>query len=818
MEFLGEVGHASRRFEAPFEIKDRRLLCTLATTASPRIRKRPKDSDSGYAVGAHDPGDDRWLADMLELMMDHQLVGKQMEDLGKGNVQLYVLGYGVVKTVNINNDEVWVYRYRNQKGLPPPGTEGPEDDDGIDDGIEEIDLDLEAREDAAAAGGGGAVEVGEATAAAGGAGAVPAGDGGGGSGAAGGGGAGAAAGRSRTKVAKATAAAASDSEYSDDGEEYSDEEMDINILSSARVTGMVGLKRPDGSGVTVVMSVGDAGLLTGHKNGDVRLWVKGTNSPAKAGTKIGEHDGEVTCLAVIGHHAFTGSSDGSVRHWNTVTQQCEGVLPGHVGGVVCMCCADDKCKTPSPSVLIVAAADGGLRVWAVDREDYACLGILFCPDEATHITCMCIDPGCPCLYAAGNVTKTDKKTRAAVTESMVVCFSLVAYLKLYILRPEPPNKPALRRIPPPPPEPPIDMEELLEQDEQDDEIDLDAVAKDAQAALDAANAAAAGAEEEEEAFEEEAEEQTLLRLALQRDEEELDAVLDQAIEVELLTGNDAAEMKDRIEAGEETIEELTKTWLVKVEAEFTAKGRVWEAPIIPDRQAEGGLDLVLAGDGDDDTAVDTESQVVSKRRCCCGGGRREASAADKYAPSDTDELRETYDGEDGGLTYKVPSVGKPAGGEKQAGFEAAPEIKRRVAPKKKKTVTIERSQVYPHKGERLPMIARNHRLLIPGCLYSYELVVKNNSPNHAWLCVEDPQEPFTEFVMCDPSSANVRLAERLKPDGRTSYTLVWKVGVSSSDSAKLVVVLRAKVSPIHAKLDTPSFRMLFRGTSPITDM
>ena len=124
------------------------------------------------------------------------------------------------------------------------------------------------------------------------------------------------------------------------------------------------------------------------------------------------HTGEVTCVVVVGRHAFSGSADGSVRHWNVFKPSCEGVLPGHVEGVECMCVAGDGASSPEPTILAVAARDGGIRIWMVEREDYACLVILRCPEPQTVVTCICFDPDFPCLYACCKIT--DKKGKVSM--------------------------------------------------------------------------------------------------------------------------------------------------------------------------------------------------------------------------------------------------------------------------------------------------------------------------------------------------------------------------------------------------------------------
>ena len=96
------------------------------------------------------------------------------------------------------------------------------------------------------------------------------------------------------------------------------------------------VKKGSEAQVTAVGAIGVAGLITGHKDGSVRLWVKGKQSATEEGVRLGRHDGEVTSLVVVGRHAFTGSIDGSVRHWNTFKGICVGVLPGHIEGVTAM--------------------------------------------------------------------------------------------------------------------------------------------------------------------------------------------------------------------------------------------------------------------------------------------------------------------------------------------------------------------------------------------------------------------------------------------------------------------------------------------------
>ena len=48
---------------------------------------------------------------------------KKVTNYGKGRVTVDVHGYDTVRCYQINVDEMWVYRYRAQRGLPPPGLE-----------------------------------------------------------------------------------------------------------------------------------------------------------------------------------------------------------------------------------------------------------------------------------------------------------------------------------------------------------------------------------------------------------------------------------------------------------------------------------------------------------------------------------------------------------------------------------------------------------------------------------------------------------------------------------------------------------------------
>ena len=143
---------------------------------------------------------------------------------------------------------------------------------------------------------------------------------------------------------KGDASMSGSSEHDDDASEMErpSSAYPIDIMSETRVTQMRTVKNGSGSAVTAVGSMGAAGLITGHKDGTVRLWIKGNQSANEEGIRLGRHDGEVASLVVVGRHAFTGSVDGSVRHWDAFRMRCEGVLPGHVEGVTSMCVADDR--------------------------------------------------------------------------------------------------------------------------------------------------------------------------------------------------------------------------------------------------------------------------------------------------------------------------------------------------------------------------------------------------------------------------------------------------------------------------------------------
>ena len=58
---------------------------------------------------------------------------------------MVVHGVGHVSTLNVNTDEVWAYRFRAQKGHPPPQLQ--DDDDNADGGEnEDEDLELQTEE------------------------------------------------------------------------------------------------------------------------------------------------------------------------------------------------------------------------------------------------------------------------------------------------------------------------------------------------------------------------------------------------------------------------------------------------------------------------------------------------------------------------------------------------------------------------------------------------------------------------------------------------------------------------------------------------
>jgi hypothetical protein len=729
VEFLATADPSRRGFEAPFEVRDREKLAALCTAASPRARGgQAPERPSGYQHAVRDTETIAWVGHMLELMCEH----KEVEDMGKGNVAVHVHGYGLCVCVNIKNDEVWVYRYRSHVGAPPPGTDKAAS--GADEeGGEEEDPELEV----IVAGGeqGAADEDGE--------------DGEGDSAA----------------LAESGMGAGVDAAEAGVGSGSG------HLAHSDKVAAIRMLKRRSKASIAVVAAVGAAGLLTGHTDGAVRLWVKGKQRAGEDGFRIGLHDGAVTCLAVVGRHAFSGSKDGSVRHWDTFTRRCVGVLPGHAEGVECMCLADDKAASPEPTVLGVAAGDGGIRLWMVDREDYACLCVVNCPQPQSLVTCICFDPSFPCLYAAGQVTDSDERK-----SSMLLCFPVAQFMRMHLLMPDPPAQPALRRIAAPPPVPEPEIEGL--DDSDDDGIDTRPSEIDAPAQPD-----------------EEPTEKTLAE------------VLELCVGADLLAQEEMDSIMDHVSEGRDPPAKYLDIWEPQLSEYVAAHPNYKPLKSTVTKPAKTTVEILPLSEEtktpEDEKAKEflwNTDAPAKEKLGWCGRCRRGAKVADKQ--QDLQELSKKL-----GLDpRKVHRMHASSDGASQ-----------RVQPKMNRTIEITRTEIAPHKGQRLPFIAVGCRMLIPGCLYSYTLEVKNGGGTYSWLSVEDPQEPFTEFIMCDPSESNVRVAERRKPDGRASHFLVWKVGLAAAETKKLLVIVRAKIRPVFTNRPQ-SCHTLFHGSVSITSM
>ena len=436
---------------------------------------------------------------------------------------------------------------------------------------------------------------------------------------------------------------------------------------------------------------------------------------------------------------------------------------------------------------------------------------------------ICFDPDTPCLYATGAVT--DKKGRET---SVLICYSIAKFLRMHMLMAVPPTKPALRRIHAPPPEPEPEIEGM---EDSDDEMDVKAAKKQAKKEK-------KESDQKEKLQEDDLKEHlkegtttargkhTTAAVATKR-EDFLADVLRDCTEAELLTKDAALEILDSTDAIEdidlfkERVEEQILYWepkLKEYEEEHPelsrqhSNGNDEEQALLEDG-ADGGtqlmsndLDMMEAGHADDDVGMEAIMAMD-------GAHVKQQSTFGKIFSQLKGEEPAEEDPQ-----AALHALSKHLGLDpRRVARMHAPKEETAIRARKDKTIDIVRSEINPHKGQRLPFVAAGYRMLIPGCLYSYTIEVKNGGGSFSWLSIEDPQEPFTQFVMCEPAGCNVRIAEIRKPDGRKSYSVVWKVGVPASESKKLTIIVRAETRPIYTKR-LEACHVLFRGEKKITAM
>ncbi|XP_013417562.1 E3 ubiquitin-protein ligase TRAF7-like [Lingula anatina] len=78
------------------------------------------------------------------------------------------------------------------------------------------------------------------------------------------------------------------------------------------------------------------------------------------GTFVG-HQGPVWCLTVHGDYLFSGSSDKTIKVWDTATNyKCLKTLEGHTGIVLALCCYGNK--------LYSGSQDCTITVWNIEKE------------------------------------------------------------------------------------------------------------------------------------------------------------------------------------------------------------------------------------------------------------------------------------------------------------------------------------------------------------------------------------------------------------------------------------------------------------------
>ena len=414
---MGTVDMHKRSFEAPFEIRDRAALIALCSRASPRLRLR-MEADSGEAGGAaggesdaaQDTGpsavdklDRVWIGDMLTSLCDHLRVDEMGKGLDyaphlMGHVTVDVEGYGLCFGYNVQKDDVWLYRYRDQRAKPAPGHEY----DPLADMSDVSDSDDEKQK-----------LLPDGTPA-------PDSD-------------------SDSSSSSSSSEEEDDDDDDDDGAKKEEDEIPEGewiIRCPERVMARHTVKRGAESATTVLAAVGDAGLLSGHEDGAVRLWIAGKQSSSQAGVRLGEHERAVNSVVATGRHAFTGSQDGSVRHWDVMTRTCVGVLPGHTDGVQanCLALADDGCANPTPCLLAVGCRNGSVLLWAVEREEHTCLCVIHPAAESPCVlVSLRFDPQAPCLYAC---TKAGE----------LLCFLVSVFLRMHVLLPDRPEQPLVRLL------------------------------------------------------------------------------------------------------------------------------------------------------------------------------------------------------------------------------------------------------------------------------------------------------------------------------------------------------------------------------------
>ena len=95
-------------------------------------------------------------------------------------------------------------------------------------------------------------------------------------------------------------------------------------------------------------------LYSGSSDGTIRVW--DTETHQHIATLQG-HTYDVYCLRVVGSKLFSGSEDRTIREWDTDTHQHITAVQGHTSYVTCLTLVGRK--------LYSGSSDKTIRVWAL---------------------------------------------------------------------------------------------------------------------------------------------------------------------------------------------------------------------------------------------------------------------------------------------------------------------------------------------------------------------------------------------------------------------------------------------------------------------